>query len=212
MLGDRVRLQQVVWNLLNNAVNFTPEGGAIHLRLESGDRVPLSIADTGRGVEPELLPFIFERFRQEEENVTRRYDGLGLGLAIVKHLVEQHGGRVTAQSPGRGRGATFWVDLPATAGGPSEAERSLQSSPRHEPAIGHDLRGVRALVVDDDEDCREMVAFQLTAVGANVRIATSAQQALQFFREEVPVVLVSDIAMPGEDGLDSARSLPESVP
>ncbi len=205
--GDRGRLQQVVWNLLNNAVKFTPAGGKVRLQLESTDRVRLSVADTGRGIDPPLLPFIFDRFRQGEGSATRRYGGLGLGLAIVKHLVELHGGKVRAESAGEGHGATFRLELDSSNAEVAEAARITPSSPRQGAVIAQELRGVHAVVVDDDDDCRDMLSYLLTSAGARVRTATSAQEALSLFRDSVPDILVSDIGMPGEDGFSLIRSV-----
>jgi signal transduction histidine kinase len=204
VLGDAGRLQQVVWNILNNAVKFTPEGGAIALRLESGARVQLSVTDTGRGIEPELLPYIFDRFRQAEGSVTRRYGGLGLGLAIVKHLVELHGGEVRAASAGVGHGATFSITLDVAKRSPSEVTREARGTPKQ---LSAELKDLRVLVVDDDEDCRDVLAHLLGMAGARVRVAESVAAALSEFERELPDLLVSDIGMPDEDGFSLIRQL-----
>jgi signal transduction histidine kinase len=205
VLGDAGRLQQIVWNLLNNAVKFTPEGGLIRLELKSSPRVSLTVSDSGRGIDSATLPFIFDRFRQAEGSMTRRVGGLGLGLAIVKHLVELHGGSVRAASPGEGRGATFVVELDRTsnAGASTRRQEGLAASPR---ATG-ELCGVRVLVVDDDDDSREMLEHLLVGAGAALRTASSAKTALLALDDEVPDILVSDIGMPGEDGLSLIKRI-----
>lgn len=204
--GDAGRLQQVVWNLLNNAVKFTPANGLIRLQLQSAARVTLTVSDTGRGIDKAMLPFIFDRFRQAEGSMTRRFGGLGLGLAIVKHLAELHGGSVRAESPGEGLGATFVVELERA----SEARASAREQD-HTPSSPHaakgELLGVRVLVVDDDDDSREMLEHLLAGAGAQLRGVSGAQTALQALDQEVPDVLVSDIGMPEEDGLSLIRKI-----
>jgi signal transduction histidine kinase/ActR/RegA family two-component response regulator len=200
--GDAERLQQVVWNLLSNATKFTPEGGRVQLRLgRSGSHLEMVVTDTGVGIAREFLPYVFERFRQQEGGTRRRYGGLGLGLAIVRHLVELHGGSVAAESEGEGRGATFSVILPvqATAPPPEQIERrtagtSVKTSAR--------LDGIRVLVVDDEPEARELFASILETAGARVVTASSASDALAILGEGVHDVLVSDIEMPDEDGYE----------
>jgi signal transduction histidine kinase len=204
VVGDAGRLQQVVWNILNNAVKFTPEGGNIALRLVSDDRVRLSVSDTGRGIDAQLLPFIFDRFRQAESSVTRRHGGLGLGLAIVKHLAELHGGRVRAESAGEGRGATFSLELELASGVPSDVAREARAQPK---PSGSELSELRVLIVDDDEDCRDVLAHVLGLAGANVRLAASASAALDSLSQELPDVMVSDIGMPDEDGFSLIKKV-----
>lgn len=206
VLGDAGRLQQIVWNLLNNAVKFTPENGLIRLQLKSNARVSLTVSDTGRGIDGATLPFIFDRFRQAEGSMTRRVGGLGLGLAIVKHLVELHGGAVRAASPGEGMGATFVVELDHAKEASKGAQRHDQVSSSPHTADG-ELHGVRVLVVDDDDDSREMLEQLLVGAGANLRGANSAKNALLALDEEVPDILVSDIGMPEEDGLSLMRRI-----
>jgi PAS domain S-box-containing protein len=199
--GDPDRLQQVVWNLLSNAVKFTPPGGRIDVRLEQvGDRVEISVADTGRGIRPAFVPHVFERFRQEDGSTTRAYGGLGLGLAIVKHLVEAHGGTVEAASEGEGRGATFRVQLPID---------TTRFAYRGQPAtmVVERLTGVRVLVVDDQPDERELLATVLGQAEAEVRAVGSVAAALEVLEAWRPDVLVSDIAMPDEDGFELVRRL-----
>jgi PAS domain S-box-containing protein len=208
--GDPDRLQQIFWNLLSNAVKFTPNGGRIQIQSHRiNSHVEVVVSDTGRGIEPKLLPFIFDRFRQGDSSTTREYGGLGLGLAIVRHLVELHGGVVRAYSGGEGEGAEFTVQLPI-----SVAARSAQPNEkaRVHPNVGESisgtmpsLAGLRILLVDDEPDAREMVAAILSEAGAEVVTATSAQQALETIKRRRPDVLISDIGMPGEDGYDLVR-------
>jgi signal transduction histidine kinase/CheY-like chemotaxis protein len=200
--GDAERLQQIVWNLLSNATKFTPEGGRVHLRLQrSGWRLEMSVTDSGVGIAPEFLPYVFERFRQQDSGSRRRFGGLGLGLAIVRHLVELHGGSVSAESEGEGRGATFRVILPvqATQAAEVSAERRQSSAPA--TSAGR-LDGIRVLVVDDEPEARELFASILETAGARVVTAGSASDALAILEGAVQDVLVSDIEMPGQDGYE----------
>jgi signal transduction histidine kinase/CheY-like chemotaxis protein len=201
--GDPDRLQQVVWNLLCNAVKFTPEGGRVELTLtREGTAAVIAVRDTGRGIQPEVLPHVFERFWQADSSPTRRHGGLGLGLAIVRHLVELHGGSVRAESHGLGRGATFTVLLPArdeTANGSNDPGARITRDSF--PAAGCTrLDGLRVLVVDDEADARELVGTMLSQAGAAVTVASSCAEALTALAGPLPDVLVSDIGMPGEDG------------
>ncbi|MBI2203710.1 MAG: PAS domain S-box protein [Candidatus Rokubacteria bacterium] len=194
--GDPDRLQQAVWNVLSNAVKFTPAGGRITVRVEQhGREVHAVVADTGQGIERDFLPHVFDRFRQADSSITRAQGGLGLGLAIVRHLVEMHGGRVTADSRGPGQGSTFTIALPVplAAGAPDVA-------PREPVAAGDRLDGVRVVVVDDRADERELFRTILANRGADVRVAADVPEALAALAEFDAHVLVSDIAMPGEDG------------
>jgi signal transduction histidine kinase/CheY-like chemotaxis protein len=209
--GDPARLQQVVWNLLMNAVKFTDRGGRVQVHLQRvNSHVEIVVSDTGHGIAPELLPFIFDRFRQADSSSTRAHGGLGLGLALVKHLVELHGGSVVAHSAGEGKGATFIVNLPLTIADIAEA-----AAPRVHPtapvmesvAAGVRLDGVRVLVVDDDADALELTTAILVAAGAEVRGCRSAPEALATLPQWCPDVLVSDIEMPGEDGWTLIRKL-----
>ncbi len=196
--GDPDRLQQVVWNLLFNAVKFTPEGGRVEVTLGRLNRTAtIVVRDDGRGIDPEVLPHVFERFWQADTSSTRRHGGLGLGLAIVRHLVELHGGVVRADSPGLGLGATFTVRLPARDEADGAPRLSRDSAP--EPLRGQ-LAGMRVLVVDDERDARELIAATLTSAGAAVTVASSVPEALARLARAVPDVLVSDLGMPGEDG------------
>ena len=211
VLGDANRLQQVVWNLLSNAVKFTPKGGQVEVRLEVIDsRAEIRVSDTGQGISPEFLPYVFDRFRQADSTTTRSHGGLGLGLAIVRHLVELQGGTVHAQSPGVGQGATFIVNLPlrAVCIAASNAE-SVQGMVRDEvatlsPGI---LNGLRILVVDDEADARELLSTILGQYGADVTAVARASEVLKVLQQLKPNVLVSDIGMPGEDGYALIRKV-----
>jgi signal transduction histidine kinase/ActR/RegA family two-component response regulator len=207
--GDPDRLQQVVWNLLMNAVKFTPKGGRVQASLQRvNSHVEIVVSDTGQGIAPDLLPLIFERFRQADSSSTRVHSGLGLGLALVKHLVELHGGLVVAQSAGEGKGATFIVKLPLAL-----AEIPAGPVPRLHPTApsldafpgGARLEGLRVLVVDDDPDALDLATAIIGGAGAVVRGCGSAAEALDTLRTWRPDVLVSDIEMPGEDGYSLIR-------
>ena len=197
VLGDPDRLQQVVWNLVSNALKFTPAGGHVGVSLSRvGPSAVVTVSDTGEGIAPELLPFIFDRFTQGDVSMTRPHGGLGLGLSIVRHIVESHGGRVQAQSEGRGRGAAFSVHLPV---------RALQQPVLPEDIHVQPLGGLKVLVVDDDPDARESVSLALAQCGARTAAVGSAREAYQMLSEFMPDVLVSDIDMPGEDGCTFIR-------
>jgi signal transduction histidine kinase/CheY-like chemotaxis protein len=197
--GDPARLQQVVWNLLSNAVKFTPEGGYIEVRAERVDsHVRISVTDTGHGISPEFLPLVFDRFRQADSSTTRNYGGLGLGLAIVRHLVELHGGTVHAESFGEGMGSTFSAVFPLLAERP-QPEGTNQSGIQHVNSSAA-LHGLRILVVDDEADTRQVISTVIERTGAEVKTCESAHEALELLQQWHPDVLMSDIAMPGEDG------------
>jgi signal transduction histidine kinase/ActR/RegA family two-component response regulator len=207
--GDPDRLRQVVWNLLTNAVKFTPRGGRAELLLRRADsHVEVVVSDTGQGIALEVLPFVFDRFRQADSSSTREHTGLGLGLALAKHLVELHGGSISAQSPGAGRGATFVVTLPLALP-PAAASRTARLHPtvgvEPDAVLGARLDGVRVLVVDDDRDALDLAVTILAGAGAVVRVATSAPEGFEVLRAWRPDVLVSDIEMPGEDGYSLIR-------
>jgi len=211
---DADRLQQVVWNLLSNAVKFTPGGGQVAVSLErEATRITLTVSDTGEGIEPEFLPFVFDRFRQFEGDTKRAHGGLGLGLAIVRHLVELHGGTVGAASPGKGRGATFTVTLPLAApreeaGEVGRARPAVAGEISRDSVLAPDrLRGLRVLVVDDEPDALDLLSLMLTNHGAEVKTCASAAEALQTLDEWRPDALVSDIGMPREDGYDLLRKI-----
>ena len=195
VLGDSTRLQQVVWNLLSNAVKFTPSGGRIDLCLtQVGTEAQIQVKDTGKGINPEFLPFVFDYFRQEDGKITRKFGGLGLGLAIVRHLTELHGGTVEAESLGEGQGATFTVRLPLIAAPqhPDETEEIAPPAP--------DLSQVRILVVDDDADMRLLTQAVLEQQQAQVTVAKSAAEVLDLFDQQPPDLFISDIGMPEMDG------------
>ncbi|MEW6491706.1 MAG: ATP-binding protein, partial [Cyanobacteriota bacterium] len=195
--GDSGRLQQVVWNLLSNAVKFTPTGGRVTLRLEGdGNQVRIQVSDTGQGISADFLPYIFEYFRQADGSITRSHGGLGLGLAIVRHLVELHGGTVCAQSPGVGQGATFTVTLPLLQGNSILQEQGNREAGN---ALSGPLRDLRILVVDDEADTRDFLAFMLNQYGASTMAVASVKDCLEALQQFQPDVLVSDIGMPEED-------------
>src|SRR5271156_757735 len=213
IVGDPDRLQQVFWNLLSNAVKFTPSQGEIRIRLRQLEsHVEFAVSDTGKGIDPKVLSFIFDRFRQGDSSTTREYGGLGLGLAIVRHLVELHGGVVNAYSEGPGKGSEFIIRLPIMVsarvpepgggrGHPSSAVSvSLAGSV---PALG----GLRVLVVDDERDAREIVAAILGEAGAEIATASSSREALERIEQWKPDILISDIGMPGESGYDLIRMM-----
>lgn len=198
--GDAVRLQQIVWNLLSNAVKFTPHGGRIEIRLEEADNhAQIVVTDTGKGINPEFLPHVFESFRQEDASITRKHGGLGLGLAIVYQLVEAHGGTINADSLGEGKGATFTVSLPLLNVKTEEnrSDKSLEAEV--------DLTGIRVLAIDDEADTREVIGVLLFLAGAEVMTVGSAAEFLVALESFVPDVLVSDIGMPEFDGYSLLR-------
>ncbi len=206
--GDPDRLQQVIWNLVANAIKFTPANGQVEVSLKRADSdVELTVSDNGMGISREFLPHVFERFRQADSSTTRPHGGLGLGLAIVRHLVELHGGTVTGASAGAGRGSQFTVKLPAANfAQPVPQQLLLQPSAEAETndAAGEvpNLAGLRVLLVDDEPDTLEILRVMLNQFGANVRGAGSTSDAFQAFLTWKPDVLVSDLGMPGEDGYD----------
>ena len=217
--ADPARLQQVVWNLVTNAVKFTPRGGTIRVALaREGGQVRIAVADDGRGIKADFLPHIFERFRQEDATTRRNQGGLGLGLAIVKNLVEMHGGTITAASAGEGRGATFTVRLPAVAapaGPPAAVAEGSDGDPAGGSgrgstpggAAGVSLRGMRVLVVDDEPDARAVLRRVLARAGADVADAADVPAALAAAARFRPHLLVSDVGMPGQDGRDLVEAL-----
>lgn len=236
--GDSNRLRQVVWNLLLNAIKFTPRGGSVSTELHCNDAsVILTVTDTGEGIDADFLPHVFDRFRQAEGSISRRQGGLGLGLAVVRHLVELHGGRVSASSDGKGKGATFTVELPLVNQEEASAARDVQAPPASQEDVvlatvaanegrvekgrvkfqkektnaDVSLSGISVLLVEDDVDARNLIHQLLELRGAKVTSAASAAEALKAFKVTIPDVLVSDIAMPDEDGyslLRKVRSLP----
>jgi CheY-like chemotaxis protein len=220
--GDPARLQQVVTNLLSNAVKFTPEGGRVELRLErseapSGARARIVISDTGIGIGPDALPHIFERFHQADSSNTRAHGGLGLGLAIVRHLVESHGGTVSAESKGEGLGSVFTVELPLTAAPeqpPARGRRELFTERARAGVTEGETFGdpralecVRVLLVEDERDTRELLKTILEECGAAVTETASAAEALAALEGARPDVIVSDIGMPGENGYELIKKI-----
>jgi PAS domain S-box-containing protein len=212
--GDPGRLQQVFWNLLNNAIKFTPKRGSVQVHLERvNSHVEIRVMDSGEGIRAELLPHVFERFRQGDSTSTRRHGGLGLGLAIVKHLVELHGGTAAVWSAGEGQGATFTVALPLRGvRSVPELLAEARAHPTAEPVLGKDLKlpslaKIRALVVDDDADSRELIRRILTEAGAQVETAGGAAEAMEVIQAagRRPDILLSDIGMAGEDGYSLIR-------
>ena len=218
VMGDASRLQQVVWNLLSNALKFTPRGGRVQVFLECLDSsAELTIADTGKGISSEFLPHVFERFRQQEGSPTRQRGGLGLGLSIVRQLVELHGGTVSASSEGDERGATFTVKLPMAVvsrrqEGPRQPlQQALVSEGLNCPP---ELEGLRVLIVDDEQDSRDVLKATLEMCGVQVRAASSVAECLALLAAERPDLLLSDIGMPEEDGyalIRKVRSLPREA-
>jgi CheY-like chemotaxis protein len=200
--ADPKRLEQIVWNLVANAIEFTDRGGRVDVAVgRSAGGVEIRVRDTGIGIAPGLLPRVFDRFWQADASTSRRHGGLGLGLSIVRHLAELHGGSVSAASAGQGRGATFTVRLPVTV---SPRRAAGRPAARPDPPTPS-LRGLRALVVDDEQHSSELVRLALEHHGIEVKTATSAPEAFALLEGWAPNVLVSDIAMPIEDGCSLIR-------
>ena len=205
VLGDSTRLQQVLWNLLSNAVRFTPAGGRVTVVLRRvGPEAEVTVTDTGRGMTPGLVPRVFDRFRQGESGTMRSHGGLGIGLSIARQIVELHGGTIRAESPGEGRGATFTVRLPLAAAEAVPAPPRARPG-RPDPTVTRRLENVDVLVVDDDAETREVLKVALGFEGARVTTAPSVAEAVAAIEQRWPDVLVSDIGMPGEDGYDLIR-------
>jgi CheY-like chemotaxis protein len=203
--GDPNRLQQIIWNLLSNAIKFTPPEGRVDITVAEDDRVvSVSVADTGDGIPAAFLGSVFDRFKQADGASTRKHGGLGLGLAITRHLVELHGGTISAESEGAGRGALFTLELPL-ANKRSAATSDLPAAPTMKG--NRELDGLAVLVVDDDDDAREVLMATLEQFGVAVSGAASAAEALTFLAARRPDVLLSDIGMPGEDGYALIRRL-----
>jgi PAS domain S-box-containing protein len=214
VMGDRNRMQQIVWNLLTNAVKFTPRAGRIHVTVERvHSHVEIAVTDTGSGIAPEFLRRIFERFTQADSTTTRKHGGLGIGLSIAKHLVELHGGTIAAKSGGIGHGATFCIQLPLMPAHEEEPSESQRRASQLDAAMPEeDLKGIDVLVVDDDADSAEIISRILTRRGAKVRMAHCMDDALAAVQSSPPDVLLSDIGMPGHDGyelISRVRALPE---
>lgn len=212
--GDPSRLQQILWNLLTNAVKFTPKGGRVSVSLERvNSHLEINIEDSGEGIDPEFLPYVFDRFRQADSSAGRMHGGLGLGLSIVKQLVELHGGMVSAKSHGKGAGSNFRISLPlmATIEDPHDANDGRRH-PAHSGTVAMvpeiprpDLKGFTLLVVDDEPDARSLIARLLEECAATVFMAASAEEALVLLAQHQPDLLISDIGMPGEDGYSFIR-------
>jgi signal transduction histidine kinase/CheY-like chemotaxis protein len=207
---DTQRLQQMVWNLLTNAVKFTPDNGRIEVGYERVDHgVRIVVSDTGHGISSEFLPLVFDRFRQADSSSTRAHHGLGLGLAIVRHLAELHGGEVAVTSEGLGKGSTFSIVLPITLAVVSEGNAVTKRGNGHYPApqLERKLDGLRVSIVDDDHDACNLLRFSLEMSGAEVKTSSSVADALKSLREWIPDILLTDINMPGEDGYSLIRKL-----
>jgi PAS domain S-box-containing protein len=210
--GDPSRLQQIFWNLLSNAIKFTPRGGHVWVSLRFGSgTAEIEVSDDGRGIRPDFLPFVFDRFHQADRSITRRFGGLGLGLSIVKHLVELHGGSVRAESAGEGQGARFVVTFPfSVAASRTAGWRRLDSSVAADPGVS--LADVCLLVVEDEVDTLDFVSQLLESHGATVLTARNAEEALALLRHERPDVLVSDIGLPEVDGYQLIQQVRREVP
>lgn len=222
IIGDSTRLQQVLWNLLANAIKFSGKGGKILVSTRRHEsKLEIKVRDWGRGIDQEFLPYVFDRFRQEDSSTTRGYGGLGLGLAIVRHIVELHGGVVYAESEGKGKGASFVIQMPIMVVPPQRPMHDFSVIPpslRHggSTTVSKILTGVDILVVDDERDTRTLLRSILSLAGANVKIAESAQEARDILTGWLPKVIISDIGMREEDGftfikkLRAAKDRPES--
>jgi CheY-like chemotaxis protein len=213
--GDPDRLQQVIWNLLANAVKFTPKGGRVQVRVERvNSHVEISVSDTGIGIRPDFLPHVFDRFRQADSGSTRKTGGLGLGLAIVRHLVELHGGTVEAASPGEGLGSTFRVRIPVMivhaepVAAPREHPRSERIQPLTE--LG-DLHGVHVLAIDDEADSLTLLRIVLETAGATVTTSSAPAEALRSIEEAAPDAVIIDLGMPEMDGFEVIRAVRQST-
>jgi len=214
VLGDADRLQQVIWNLLSNAVRFTPRDGLVQVRLHQIDEdLEIVVSDSGAGITPEFLPHVFERFRQADSRLSREYGGLGLGLAISRELIELHGGTIRAESDGSGKGATFSVRLlqsPSSRDRFEIAEERRRAEPRGQAAATVDLSGLQILIVDDDPDALTLMREILETAGATVIGADSGRAALSVLDERIPHAIVSDLGMPGMDGFELLAELRRS--
>ena len=218
--GDPDRLQQIVWNLVSNAIKFTPEQGRVQVDLSQSParQLEVRVSDNGKGIDPEFLPFVFERFSQADSSSTRHYSGLGLGLAITRHMVELHGGSIHAASEGEGQGATFSVRLPPQAAGslPEEQARTpaaaVDAGARQLAALPKDLEGVRIVAVDDEAYARHILKTVLTYCKAEVTVLANAQDAFRAVKEHLPHVLLSDVEMAGEDGYSLIRRVRDLLP
>ena len=214
--GDPNRLRQVIWNLLSNAIKFTQRGGRVNIELSCVELTArLTVRDTGEGISAAFLPYVFDRFRQAEGSISRKQGGLGLGLAVVRHLVELHGGTISAESEGLGKGSIFTVDLPLAQErrDPARAEERRREVERRRSRSGAiRLDGLHVLLVEDDDDSRKLLGTMLKRYGARVTSTKSAKEALQVFEGELPDLLISDIGMPDEDGYELIRKLRSAPP
>ena len=214
--GDADRLQQIVWNLLTNAVKFTPKGGRIQVRVQRVDsHVEIVVSDSGVGISKDFLPYVFDRFRQADASSTRKHGGLGLGLSIVHQLVDLHGGSVSVQSEGEGKGATFTINLPFVGVISNSQEAESEQPAQNDHVISLDglpsLQGLKVLVVDDEADTRELIGEVLRECGSEVITSRSAAEALEALQQHKPDILISDLGMPDEDGyslISKIRALP----
>ena len=201
VVGDSARLQQAVWNLLSNSVKFTPKNGSIDVSLvRKNDLAEIIVSDTGAGIKPEFLPHLFERFTQADSSSIREHGGLGIGLSLVRSLTELHGGTVRAESPGPGLGATFTMSIPIAVAAPEKPPSTRFLKPG--AAAGKiSLQGVSILIVDDDVDTREIMTVILRGAGAETRDVNSADEAIAEYKRAMPHIIISDIGMPGKDGI-----------
>lgn len=212
ILGDSTRLQQVLWNLLANAIKFSPKGESIRVTTRRYDsKLEIKVIDQGKGIDPEFLPYVFDRFRQEDSSTTRAFGGLGLGLAIVRHIIELHGGMVFAASEGKGKGSVFTILIPVMTAPPSKGDNAehLPASLRFDPSASDNkmLKNIKILILDDETDTRLLVRSILVRAGADVKAAESASAARELLLSWLPDVIVSDIGMRDESGLDFMRKL-----
>jgi signal transduction histidine kinase len=208
--GDASRIQQALFNLLNNAIKFTPDGGTVRVTSTCNDKaLEIRVSDTGIGIAPQFLPHVFDPFRQQDGSVSRRHSGIGLGLALVQHIAHAHSGRVTAESPGEGRGATFTLSLPRAenvlAARDSDRPSPLPAAPAERMPVGK-LAGLNILIVEDDEDSRDLLGIVLEQQGATVEAAGSCASALEILERVTPDVMISDIGLPKQDGYELIRS------
>jgi len=216
ILGDADRLQQIVWNLLTNAVKFTPKGGRVQVNVQRIDsHVEIVVSDSGVGISKEFLPYVFDRFRQADASTTRIHGGLGLGLSIVRQLVDLHGGSVSVYSEGEDKGATFTITLPFVGVISNEKEAEPVQSTQSEGVLSFEglpsLQGLKVLVVDDEADTRELIGEVLKECGSEVITTRSVEEALAALEQHKPDILISDLGMPDEDGyslIEKIRALP----
>jgi CheY-like chemotaxis protein/anti-sigma regulatory factor (Ser/Thr protein kinase) len=212
VVGDPTRLQQIIWNLVSNAVKFTPQGGSVRITLRgSEEALDITVQDTGKGIAADFLPRVFDAFRQEEVTASRSRGGLGLGLAITRQLVELHGGAISVASEGEGRGATFTVRLPLSTSIPTAEPRGAEHVRQFRNEASYErppqLNGLKVLVVDDDDDARALTASILEDCGCVVTRAASGREALERLRDSPPDVLLSDVAMPELDGIQLVQKI-----